>query len=40
MPVAVEDRWVVKELGIIFIPWKFTPGVTTLRKTKLKDPSK
>lgn len=35
VPVALEDRWVVKELGIIFIP-----GATTLRKTKLKDPSK
>lgn len=21
VPVALEDRWVVKELGIIFIPW-------------------
>lgn len=37
-PVADEDRWVVKELGNIFIPWKFPPGMTTLRKTKLKRP--
>lgn len=39
-PVADEDRWVVRELGNIFTPWKFTPGATTLSKAKLKRPSK
>lgn len=35
MPVVFEDRWIDREPGNSFL--MFTPGVTTLRKVKLKD---